>query len=121
MDQVDSRTDADLIAARFPHRQELLTSGDPMQDHPLFGDRGLIQVYFVEVKTSDCRLNGPWTDPRKANLQRVLNAIGVLPADDVENAAKGLYRSCRHDRRASHFGLWLSATNDLCFRPRSGR
>jgi len=91
------RTDADLIAVRFPHRQELLTGGNSMQDHPLLAAKGIIQVFFVEVKTADCRLNGPWTDSQKANLHRVLHAIGVLPTSEVDNAATELYASCKHD------------------------
>ena len=74
------RTDADLIAVRFPHRQELLTSDQPMEDHDLFTEGShRISAHFVEVKAGVCRLNGPWTNPKKRNLQRVLYAMGFFP------------------------------------------
>jgi hypothetical protein len=94
------RTDADLIAVRFPYRAELLTSGRPMQDHPLFEKR--LQLFFVEVKTGACRINGPWTDREKRNIDRVLNAVGIVPpGDEVDAAAMALYERGRFsDERA---------------------
>lgn len=95
------RTDADLIPLRFAHRRELLTSGQPMQDHPLFDKQQVrISVFFVEVKTGKCELNGPWTNPEKENLQRVLYALGLFPESEVPQVAADLYgnlHSSRHD------------------------
>ena len=92
----NQETDIDLVAARFPHRAENLRR--PMPDDPsLLGtskggdDRRRILVYFVEVKTSACALNGPWTDPDRRNMERALAAIGPLPSDTRSAAADALY------------------------------
>lgn len=38
------RTDVDVLAIRFPHRSELLTSDEPMQDHKVFdSDRKIVE------------------------------------------------------------------------------
>jgi hypothetical protein len=89
------RTDIDILAVRFPHRQELFTSSRPMADHEVFTrfpDR--VQVLFVEVKSGNraCSLNGPWTSPERANMQRVLYAVGAISPALVPDAATRLYR-----------------------------
>lgn len=93
------RTDADLIAVRLQHRRELYTAGNLMPDHTLFAAQTkLISAFFMEAKTGECALNGPWTDPGKENLQRVLYAMGFLPHQQVHEAAKQLYqRRCYCD------------------------
>ena len=86
------RTDADILGVRFPYRAELL-------ENPMFDDEVLIQtankplVVLAEVKTSRCRLNGPWTDPQRENMQRVLHAVGVFSPDIIEQVAQSLYSS----------------------------
>jgi len=100
------RTDADLIALRFLHRRELLTSSKPMQDHELFEkQKARISVFFVEVKAGECELNGPWTKPQRQDLKRVLNALGVVPQSRVEQVAADLYSELRahHDEMALQF------------------
>ena len=90
------RTDADIIALRLLHRQELRTSDDPMEDYPLFQDqKKYASVFFVEVKKGECSLNGPWRDPKKKNIQRVLNAMGCVPENNVEAASAQLYENYR--------------------------
>lgn len=84
-------TDVDILATRFPFRQELAMSNRPMQDHPVFSVDGLIDVIIAEVKSGRCALNGPWTDSDKSNMQRVLYAVGVFPPSLVERAAQSLY------------------------------
>lgn len=89
------RTDADILAVRFPHRSELRGAERLMVDHkdlqPPDGDR--IVFVIAEVKTGRCRLNGPWTQPDAGNMQRVLHAIGMLPEELVPEAASRLYQS----------------------------
>src|ERR1700694_2316399 len=81
------RTDADLIAVRFPFRQEL-----DMVDHRSLGELTDLSLMFVEIKSSGyCRLNGPWTDPRARNLHRVLQAVGAAAPAAVEGLAAELY------------------------------
>ncbi|MBF9021222.1 hypothetical protein HKCCA1065_09920 [Rhodobacterales bacterium HKCCA1065] len=90
-----ARTDADLLAVRFPHRAERLYDDptDIMQDDAdrlaLSVDR--IDVVIAEVKAGRCGLNGPWTTQADRNIQRVLAAIGCLPPDRIERAAKDIY------------------------------
>src|SRR6476661_7318065 len=60
------RTDADLLAVRFPYRAERLFDdpNDVMADdeHLLALSHDQIDVLIVEVKTNQpCTLNGPWT------------------------------------------------------------
>jgi hypothetical protein len=91
------RTDADLLAVRFPFRAERLFDdpndimADDVQRLELRGD--LIDVVIAEVKSGACALNGPWTEQRQQNVHRVLAAIGCLPHDRIEPAAAAIYRS----------------------------
>ena len=86
------RTDVDVLAVRFPYRAELWTSGDPMEDHPVFKSDGKIDIIFAEVKHGPCRLNGPWTNPEDENMQRVLYAVGVFDSHQAPEVAQGLYQ-----------------------------
>jgi hypothetical protein len=74
------RTDADLLAVRFPFRAERLFDDpndimvDDVQRLALSDD--LIDVVIAEVKTNQpCTLNGPWTLQDRQNVHRVLAAI----------------------------------------------
>ena len=101
------RTDADLLAVRFPHRAERLFDdpNDIMQDdeHRLSLSRDLIDVVIAEVKTNQpCTLNGPWTQENRHNVHRVLAAIGCLPPDRIDAAAADIYQFGFH---ASDQGL----------------
>jgi hypothetical protein len=84
----EQRTDVDVIAVRFPHRSEL----QMMQDDPIIAsDRNRIRIILAEVKTSNCNLNGPWTDPLRRNMQRVIRAIGTFQRDLTDAVAGKLY------------------------------
>lgn len=95
-------TDADILATRLPYRCELALSDDPMEDHPAFSpthnDAGnaLIDVMIAEIKKGRCCLNGPWTDPARHNMNRVLYAIGAIPKDRVPIIASALYQQNYH-------------------------
>jgi hypothetical protein len=101
------RTDADLLAVRFPHRAERLYD-DPTDimddDRERLGlSRDQIEVIIAEVKTNQpCTLNGPWTKPDRRNIQRVLAAIGCLSTDRIDHAAVDLYQTGRHDSDNGH-------------------
>lgn len=83
-----ARTDADLLALRFPWRRE-----QDMRDHRLFEDRDLPSLLLVEVKSGGaCKLNGPWTDPEAGNLGRILSAVGCYEQAEIEKVADALYR-----------------------------
>lgn len=83
--------DADILAVRFPYRRELPEHREPMVDHPVFQPDGRIELMICEVKTGLCDLNGPWTDPERGNMRRVLYAIGALPDDMIDEVAQSLY------------------------------
>ncbi|MBR1236629.1 hypothetical protein [Bradyrhizobium sp. AUGA SZCCT0182] len=95
------RTDADLLAVRFPHRAERLfdNPNDIMADdeHRLALSRDLIDVVVAEVKTNQrCTLNGPWTLQEQQNVHRVLAAIGCFPPGGIDEAAADIYRAGIH-------------------------
>ncbi|MFC7737528.1 hypothetical protein ACFQX4_17140 [Roseomonas sp. GCM10028921] len=91
-----ARTDADLLAVRFPHRQERLYDNprDIMADD--MAGLGLTcecaDVVIAEVKLGRCALNGPWTEPSRQNLHRVLAALGCVPQDRIDAAAAAIYK-----------------------------
>ena len=95
------RTDADLLAVRFPHRAEfLLDHAQPMLDDvdALALSSGLIDVIIAEVKSNQpCTLNGPWTLADRKNVHRVLAAIGCLPQECIDQAAHDIYRDGYHE------------------------
>ena len=95
------RTDADLLAVRFPFRAERLFDDpndimvDDVQRLALSDD--LIDVVIAKVKTNQpCTLNGPWTLQDRQNVHRVRAAIGCLPPDRIETAATDIYRAGFH-------------------------
>jgi hypothetical protein len=89
------RTDADLLAVRFPHRSEFLFDHDkPMRDDAarLNLSSHHVDVMIVEIKTNQrCTLNGPWTDENEQNIHRVLAAIGCLQNENIHAAAIAIY------------------------------
>ncbi len=93
------RTDADLLAVRFPFRAERLFDNpdDIMADDEqgLALSRELIDIVIAEVKTNQpCTLNGPWTQQDRQNVHRVLAAIGCLPHNQIDAAAADIYQGC---------------------------
>ena len=95
------RTDADLLAVRFPFRAERLFDNpdDIMADdgEGLALSRELIDIVIGEVKTNQpCTLNGPWTQQDRQNVHRVLAAIGCLPRNQIDSAAADIYQAGFH-------------------------
>jgi hypothetical protein len=91
------RTDVDLLAMRFPRRREALHDYRGklqwMQDDCRFSAKETPYIAFVDVTTAQCKLNGPWTDETKANLQRALRATGALANEnEVKSVARSLYQ-----------------------------
>ncbi len=87
----NQRTDADILAVRFPFREERLI--EPMVDDAIVISVNSLKIliFIAEVKKGLCRLNGPWTDPEKHNMGRVLKAIGVFSVNENDIVAKALY------------------------------
>lgn len=95
------RTDADILAVRFPFRAERLIDNPAgiMSDDVARLSLSTDQIDFViaEIKTSQpCSLNGPWTLADRQNVNRVLAAIGCVPADHIEHAAADVYEAGIH-------------------------
>jgi hypothetical protein len=87
------RTDADVVAVRFPHRREY-----DMHDHELFEGSNRVDFVVAEVKTNQpCSLNGPWTDPSRTNINHLLRSMGPLPELEVGDAAHALYVAGTYD------------------------
>src|SRR5262245_26085362 len=92
------RSDADLLALRFPFRREFLFDMEhPMRDdvETLRLSPDLIEIVIAEIKTNEpCGLNGPWTNNDAENIHRVLAAIGCLRKDDeIRSAASMIYEN----------------------------
>jgi hypothetical protein len=88
----DPETDIDILGVRFPYREENLQF--PMADHfrlVLNKDKSLVVI--TEVKKSECKLNGPWTNRERQNLPRMLSALGTFPKPEMALAAQTLYDS----------------------------
>lgn len=85
-------TDVDILAVRFPYRRELALSGNPMVDHHVFEKNGKIELIIAEVKLGLCNLNGPWVNPERENMHRLLFAIGAFPKCNVGEVAKAIYK-----------------------------
>lgn len=68
------RTEADLMAVRFPHSVERIGRGNMPDDQLIEGIGEGSQVVFilVEVKAGRCNVNGPWSDKHKGNMRRAI-------------------------------------------------
>ena len=86
-------TDVDIMAVRFPFRTELALSNKPMVDHDVFNRGGKIDLIIAEVKLGLCNLNGPWTNPERGNMRRVLYAIGAFNRNQIHQIARTLYEN----------------------------
>ena len=84
-------TEIDILAVRYPHRQELALSDNPMRDDPVFDSDGQIDLILSDATAGPCKLNEPWINPEKQNMERVLHAVGVFPQHDIDCVAKALY------------------------------
>ncbi len=99
------KTEFDIVAVRFPFRLELPGAARPMEDHTCFCFPSKhVRLILAEVTAKPCKLNPPWTDPSCRNMQRVLSHLGVVLAEDIEEAAESLYRS----REFKNDHLWIS-------------
>lgn len=111
----EQRTDVDLLGVRFPYRSELWPN--PMRDDDIFHRvREKTYVVLAEVKAGVCSLNGPWTNPSRQNMQRVLRAVGVLPTQEIDLASKALYERGFYSNQlycVSLFCLGASESSDV--------
>lgn len=101
----EQRTDVDVLGVRFPYRAELLVR--PMVDDTPFVDvQDRAYLVLAEVKRGQCCLNGPWTDPDRHNMQRVLRAIGAFRDAEIDAAAASLYNTGTFSNGGCHVSLF---------------
>lgn len=104
-------TEADLIAVRFPYSLEILSDRTMKDDQVLLELNRLPQdshptrtiFVLVEVKTDLCRINGPWSNSERGNMQRVIRRLGFAAPDHIEEIAQKMYDDLRWENE--HFVL----------------
>lgn len=88
----DFCTEVDILGVRFPNRSENLFK--PMiDDSRLLIDEKSALIVLTEVKSGRCSLNGPWVQPEKRNMEKVLRAIGSFKINRNKFVAKSLYEN----------------------------
>ncbi len=102
----NQETDVDVLGVRFPYRAENLRR--PMKDEHRFSKaRNKSFIVIAEVKSGRCALNGPWTNPERQNMLRVLRAVGAFPKSEAELVAKALHE-------AGHYQCQLYYVSLMC-------
>jgi hypothetical protein len=77
-----------------------------MQDDPaIIGSNSKIMIYHVEVKAGTCNLNGPWWEPHRQNMQRVVRAVGAFPLTDTDVIAEALYERGAYEGQEARMSL----------------
>jgi hypothetical protein len=94
------RTEADLLGVRFPFSREWISTRQ-MEDDSLLTrideTRRRIVFVLVEVKTDLYDINGPWSERRDENVQRVIRRLGFANESLVDGIAARVYESARWD------------------------
>ncbi len=98
------KTDADLLAVRFPYRKELGFDGNAMVDS-LYLDFIKPAVFIVEIKKGLCDLNEAWIDSCKKNINRSLYAMGVINNQCIKNVSEHLYNDYYYDDDLIHIQM----------------
>ena len=101
------RTEADFIGVRFVDSKEIINvfgNRRAMIDDATLTDlcapSNTKQALFVlvEVKAGLCKMNGPWTNRNKQNMQRVIRRLGfALNEEQIERIADMMYTSGRYE------------------------
>ena len=100
----NQETDVDVLGVRFPHRAENLNN--PMKDDVYFTRvRNKSLVIIAEVKKRQCDLNGPWTNPGRQNMLRILRAIGAFPEPESDCVAATLYEQGFYESQLYYVSL----------------
>jgi hypothetical protein len=94
--QQSQGTDADLYGVRFPYRKEL----DMTDDSPFEVKRTRPLFMIAEVTRGQCKLNGPWVDKERKNIDYILNAIGGFPDEQKVTISASLYEHCAYPKPA---------------------
>jgi hypothetical protein len=91
-----ARTEADFMGVRFPYSKEKV-GGHLMEDDAELTKLAPSKTLFilVEVNTSQCRMNGPWTNRHAKNMQRVIRRLGFADERKIEDIAIAMYDKAR--------------------------
>jgi len=101
------RTEADLIGVRFVGSREVINSFGTKRE--MIDDPKLTSLcpptltkqalfVLVEVKAGLCKMNGPWTNRNRANMQRVIRRLGfAVNEKQVELIAEDMYAKGRYE------------------------
>lgn len=83
------QTDVDVIAVRFPYREELLRN--PMRDDGVFlRPEAKPLLVIAEVKKGMCSVNRAFRRAEDKNLARVVQAVGIIATKKVPVAERAL-------------------------------
>lgn len=100
----EQRTDVDVLGVRFPYRKE--NHRRPMIDSDRFRrHRDKAYVALAEIKTGVCKLNGPWTEPERENMQRVLSSLGIFLPHEIEYAAQKIYETGQFENQLYYVSM----------------
>lgn len=91
------RTEADLMAVRFPRSVEKINQIPMRDDRCITELTNPSQTLFVliEVKSDLCRINGPWSREEEGNMQRAIGRLGFADDAELDAIAEEMYRSLR--------------------------
>jgi hypothetical protein len=106
-----ARTDVDVLGVRFPDSSEY-----PDDAARLCFPRDKIDVVLAEVKSGECKLNGPWKgESDKQPLEYVLKRVGLFDSEAlVGKVANALY-SQRHFPPQEESARWPFIVRIVCF------
>ena len=91
------RTEADLMAVRFPYSVERINRVPMSDDRRITELAKPSRTLFVlaEVKSDLCKINGPWSREDEGNMQRAIGRLGFAEDARLEDIAEEMYRSLR--------------------------
>lgn len=100
-----ARTEADFMGVRFPFSRENVNDR-VMQDDALVtgmgGDAKVPKPLFVlvEVKAGECKMNGPWSNPERKNMERAVRRLGFAAQEQqVDEIAQAMYSDARWENQ----------------------
>lgn len=86
-------TEADVLAVRFPHRCELITADNVLEDHAVFKNSPGLDLVIAEAKCGPCSINRKWLEADFDSINRTLYAMGVFPPCRVPAVSDSLYEA----------------------------
>ncbi len=107
------RTDADILAVRFPFCSEVAGAPMPQDEGLVLPDR--TDFLIAEVKAGQCDLNGPWVVPGRRNIEYVLRWMGFVRHErQLEELAKALYEKKKWDDPKKRISVRMACFGRSC-------